>query len=95
MVRNVFHCALGKVKNVRSSSPPSRRLLTTAGQCLSHVRSKAVYAVRAVSARDYPLILGTILVTATLVLVSNLLADILYATADPRIRLAGKGRRGG
>ena len=52
-------------------------------------------AVRAVSARDYPLILGTILVTATLVLVSNLLADILYATVDPRIRLAGKGRRGG
>lgn len=52
-------------------------------------------AVRAVSARDYPLILGTILVTATLVLVSNLLADILYATVDPRIRLAGNGRRGG
>ena len=36
-------------------------------------------AVRAVTARDYPLILGTILVTATLVLVSNLLADLLYA----------------
>lgn len=44
-------------------------------------------AVRAVSARDYPLILGTILVTATMVLVSNLLADLLYGVADPRIRL--------
>jgi peptide/nickel transport system permease protein len=44
-------------------------------------------AVRAVSARDYPLILGTILVTATMVLVSNLLADLLYGAADPRIRL--------
>ena len=44
-------------------------------------------AVRAVAARDYPLILGTILVTATLVLVSNLLADLLYGAADPRIRL--------
>jgi peptide/nickel transport system permease protein len=49
-------------------------------------------AVRAVSARDYPLILGTILITATLVLLSNLLADLLYAVADPRIRLGG-GRR--
>jgi peptide/nickel transport system permease protein len=48
-------------------------------------------AVRAVNARDYPVILGTILVTATLVLLSNLLADLLYAVADPRIRL-GKRR---
>jgi peptide/nickel transport system permease protein len=42
--------------------------------------------MRAVSARDYPLILGTIVVTATVVLLSNLLADILYGVADPRIR---------
>jgi peptide/nickel transport system permease protein len=48
-------------------------------------------AVRAVNARDYPVVLGTILVTATLVLLSNLLADLLYAVADPRIRL-GKRR---
>jgi peptide/nickel transport system permease protein len=48
-------------------------------------------AVRAVNGRDYPVILGTILVTATLVLLSNLLADLLYAVADPRIRL-GKRR---
>jgi peptide/nickel transport system permease protein len=49
-------------------------------------------AVRSVNARDYPLILGTILVTATLVLLSNLLADVLYAVADPRIRLGGRRR---
>src|SRR2546426_8235996 len=41
VVRNVFHCALGKLKKVRSSSPPSRRLVTTPGQRLAHVRSKA------------------------------------------------------
>lgn len=40
----------------------------------------------AVSARDYPLILGVILVIAIAVLLSNLLADVLYAIADPRIR---------
>jgi peptide/nickel transport system permease protein len=43
-------------------------------------------AVRAVNGRDYPLLMGIILVTATMVLLSNLLADILYAYADPRIR---------
>jgi peptide/nickel transport system permease protein len=42
-------------------------------------------AVRAVNGRDYPLLMGIILVTATMVLLSNLLADILYAYADPRI----------
>src|SRR5207237_3590879 len=50
VVRNVFHCALGKRKNVRSSLPPSRRLVTTPEQRLAHVRSKAVYAVQAASA---------------------------------------------
>jgi peptide/nickel transport system permease protein len=43
-------------------------------------------AMRAVNGRDYPLILGIILVTAALVLISNLIADLLYAVADPRIR---------
>ncbi|MDQ3810229.1 MAG: ABC transporter permease, partial [Chloroflexota bacterium] len=43
-------------------------------------------AVRAVNGRDYPLLMGIILVTATMVLLSNLLADVLYAYADPRIR---------
>ena len=43
-------------------------------------------AMRAVNGRDYPLILGIILITATLVLICNLIADLLYAVADPRIR---------
>jgi peptide/nickel transport system permease protein len=43
-------------------------------------------AVRAVNARDYPLVLGVILVTAAMVVISNLIADLLYAVADPRIR---------
>ena len=40
VVRSVFHCALGNRKNVRSSSPPSRRLLTTPGQrCSKRART--------------------------------------------------------
>jgi len=38
-----------------------------------------------VSARDYPVVLGLSFITAVLVLLSTLLADLLYAWADPRI----------
>ena len=36
--------------------------------------------------RDYPLIMGILVIGAVLTLVGNLLADISYAIADPRIR---------
>ncbi len=40
----------------------------------------------AVAARDYPLILGSVLVVAVLVVVANLAVDLLYGALDPRIR---------
>ena len=43
-------------------------------------------AVQSVNLRDYPTLMGVALIGSILVLVSNLLADILYAVADPRIR---------
>lgn len=43
-------------------------------------------AVMSVNMRDYPTLMGIALISSTLVLLSNLLADILYAAADPRIR---------
>lgn len=36
--------------------------------------------------RDYPLIMGLLMMTTVIILLSNLTADILYAVADPRIR---------
>lgn len=36
--------------------------------------------------RDYPLIMGILMMMSTIILVANLLADILYAFVDPRIR---------
>jgi len=44
------------------------------------------YLVEATVAVDYPSILGITLIFALLILIVNLLADILYAIADPRIR---------
>lgn len=37
---------------------------------------------------DLPIVIGVTLVTATVVIVANLLIDILYAYIDPRVRLA-------
>lgn len=48
--------------------------------------------VQAVFSRDYPVIMGNLVIVATLTLVANLVADISYGLVDPRIRV---GRRGG
>jgi peptide/nickel transport system permease protein len=40
-----------------------------------------------VMARDYPVIMGVLSIVAVLTLVGNLLADVAYSYADPRIRL--------
>ncbi len=40
----------------------------------------------AVMMRDYPLIMGVLVIGAVLTLLGNMLADIGYAVADPRIR---------
>jgi len=42
---------------------------------------------QAVLERDYPTLVALNFITAVLVLVGNLLADLLYAVVDPRVRL--------
>jgi peptide/nickel transport system permease protein len=39
-----------------------------------------------VNERDYPIIMGISLVLGIVVLASNLITDVAYAAADPRIR---------
>jgi peptide/nickel transport system permease protein len=39
-----------------------------------------------VMARDYPLVMGGLVIGAVLTLVGNLLADLGYAAVDPRVR---------
>ncbi|ANG84420.1 ABC transporter permease [Microbacterium aurantiacum] len=42
----------------------------------------------AVAARDYPLIQGAVLLVAVMFIIVNLIVDVLYAIADPRIRVS-------
>ncbi|HZT20976.1 MAG TPA: ABC transporter permease [Dongiaceae bacterium] len=44
--------------------------------------------VSSIAARDYPLVQGLTVTFAVLVVVINLLTDIAYALADPRVKLA-------
>ncbi|MBO5621862.1 MAG: ABC transporter permease [Butyrivibrio sp.] len=43
--------------------------------------------VNSITGRDYPLIMGTTIVLATLIVVMNLVGDIMYKVVDPRITL--------
>jgi peptide/nickel transport system permease protein len=45
-------------------------------------------AIESVTDADLPVITGTVLVAATLIIVANLVVDVLYAVIDPRVRLA-------
>ena len=43
-------------------------------------------AADAIGSRDYPVVIATALVASLLVVAGNLVADLLYAAADPRVR---------
>jgi peptide/nickel transport system permease protein len=46
------------------------------------------YLVRSVEARDYPEVVGIVLVISILFVLLNLAVDLLYAALDPRVRYA-------
>ena len=43
--------------------------------------------VNSITNRDYPLIMGTTIILASLIVIMNLVGDILYKVVDPRINL--------
>lgn len=49
-------------------------------------------ALYAINQRDYPVIQAIVLVIATLFVLVNLVTDLIYAMADPRIRLVNEKR---
>src|SRR5690349_13275718 len=48
--------------------------------------------VQAAFERDYPVLMGNLVIVSTLTLMANLLADLAYSLVDPRIRV-GRRRR--
>jgi peptide/nickel transport system permease protein len=44
-------------------------------------------AVSSITDSDLPLITGLTLLTASIIIVANLVVDLLYAVVDPRVRI--------
>ncbi|HEY4912192.1 MAG TPA: ABC transporter permease, partial [Methylomirabilota bacterium] len=44
--------------------------------------------VDSIGYRDYPVLMGLLMLTALMVVVGNLVADLVYAAVDPRVRLS-------
>lgn len=73
--------------------------VTVLGVGMAHLLSAAVFAevvfarpgigaliVNAVDARNYPIVMGTVLVTTGLFVISTTVADLINAMLDPRVR---------
>jgi peptide/nickel transport system permease protein len=45
-------------------------------------------AAEAVGSRDYPLLMGTAALAASLVVIGGIVTDLAYALLDPRVRTA-------
>jgi len=55
-------------------------------EALFRIPGIGTLVINAVKRRDYPVVQGSLLAIATIVLLVNLLVDYLYALVDPRIR---------
>ena len=44
------------------------------------------YFVSSISSRDYPMVMGVVVIYSLIIVVANLIVDILYAVIDPRIQ---------
>jgi ABC-type dipeptide/oligopeptide/nickel transport system permease component len=44
------------------------------------------FFVTSITGRDYPVIMGTILLMATFLVIANVVVDLVYVWLDPRIR---------
>ena len=44
-------------------------------------------AAAAFASRDYPLVVGTALLGAVMVVIGGMITDVLHAAVDPRVRL--------
>ena len=53
----------------------------------SHIRFEGKEIVNALNTLDLPIIMGSVLVIATLFIIINIMVDVMYSWLDPRIRL--------
>ena len=57
-----------------------------------HIPGLGDYFVSSILNRDYPVIMGTTVLLAALIVIMNLVVDIAYKILDPRINITKKGK---
>jgi ABC-type dipeptide/oligopeptide/nickel transport system permease component len=61
-------------------------------EAMFRVPGLGAYFVSSINKRDYPLEMALMLLISAMYSVSYLIADILYAVLNPRIRMEGRDR---
>ena len=84
-VRHIFGNALLPLVTIVSLSIPSLLGGTVIIETIFQWPGMGMLGWRATMTRDYPMLMGLTLLSAVMILLSNLIADILYAVVDPRI----------
>jgi peptide/nickel transport system permease protein len=86
IARHAFKNALLPIITIMGLTLPELFGGSVIVETLFNIPGIGLLMVSALNARDYPVIMGGILLSGLLVLSSNLLADLSYALADPRVR---------
>lgn len=85
----IVHALRGALLPAVSYMGPSAAALLTGSVVVETIYSVpgiGRYFVIGALNRDYTLVMGTVILIATLVIVFNLLVDVLYSVLDPRVR---------
>nr|WP_319390831.1 ABC transporter permease subunit [uncultured Cohaesibacter sp.] len=85
----VVHALRGALLPVVSYAGPAAAALLTGSvviETIFGIPGVGRYFVQGALNRDYPLVMGTVIVIAVFIMVFNLIVDLLYALLDPRVR---------
>jgi peptide/nickel transport system permease protein len=85
IVRHIFRNALLPLITVVGLSIPHLLGGAVITETIFQWPGMGMLGWRATTTRDYPTLMGITLISATMILISNLITDIAYAIADPRI----------
>jgi peptide/nickel transport system permease protein len=90
VLRHVMRNALIPVITVIGLQVPVLLGGSVVMESLFSLPGMGTYLLRAIQQRDYPVVQAVVLLTATFVVVTNIIVDLAYSAIDPRIRY---GRR--
>src|SRR5207245_10778992 len=90
VLRGGLKNALIHLSTILGPQNPNLITCTIFVEVIFRVPGLGKFFVTSISLRDYPMIMATMLLVATLWSLTYLLSDVLYTVVDPRIRLFGK-----